>query len=308
MNGCAARHHPDVAHVVDGLRAHRRVEHGVVLGLEVRGVEHRVVLGDVGDDVGGLLRRVPELRRARAGTVWFTNCIVPPPTSFFVFTSASSGSMPVVSQSIISPIVPVGASTLACALRNPWQLAERHGLVPGLLRGAEHRLGHELGVDLVGGRAVLAHHAEHRVGVRRVARERAGDLGDPRARAVRPPGHQRRDRAGPRAALVRVVGQAPGHQQRAEVRVAQPELAVRPRVLADLLGRVVGLADHDLLRREHDLDRVPEARDVELALLVEEPQQVQAREVARAVVEVHVLRARVRAVDPARSPGTCATR
>ena len=49
-----------------------------------------------------------------------TNCIVPPPTSFFVLTSASSGSMPVVSQSIIRPIVPVGASTLACALRYPW--------------------------------------------------------------------------------------------------------------------------------------------------------------------------------------------
>ena len=48
-----------------------------------------------------------------------TNCIVPPPTSFFVLTSASSGSMPVVSQSIISPIVPVGASTLAWALRYP---------------------------------------------------------------------------------------------------------------------------------------------------------------------------------------------
>ena len=60
----------------------------------------------------------PSFSSAR-GTVWFTNCIVPPPTSFFVFTSASSGSMPVVSQSIISPIVPVGASTLACALRNP---------------------------------------------------------------------------------------------------------------------------------------------------------------------------------------------
>jgi hypothetical protein len=28
--------------------------------------------------------------------------------------------MPVVSQSIISPIVPVGASTEACALRYPW--------------------------------------------------------------------------------------------------------------------------------------------------------------------------------------------
>jgi hypothetical protein len=33
------------------------------------------------------------------------------------FTSAKSGSMPVVSQSMTRPIVPVGAITVACALR-----------------------------------------------------------------------------------------------------------------------------------------------------------------------------------------------
>jgi hypothetical protein len=48
-----------------------------------------------------------------------TICIDPPPTSFLNLTSARSGSMPVVSQSIIRPMVPVGASTEACALRQP---------------------------------------------------------------------------------------------------------------------------------------------------------------------------------------------
>jgi len=43
----------------------------------------------------------------------------PPPTSFLNLTSARSGSIPVVSQSIIRPMVPVGASTEACALRQP---------------------------------------------------------------------------------------------------------------------------------------------------------------------------------------------
>ena len=43
--------------------------------------------------------------------------------------------MPVVSQSIIRPIVPVGASTAACALRYAVLLAERDRLVPRLLRG-----------------------------------------------------------------------------------------------------------------------------------------------------------------------------
>src|SRR5438552_19167011 len=44
---------------------------------------------------------------------------MPPPTSFLYFTSARSGSMPVVSQSIMKPMVPVGASTVTCELRYP---------------------------------------------------------------------------------------------------------------------------------------------------------------------------------------------
>ena len=43
--------------------------------------------------------------RSARGIVWLTMNIVPPPTSFFAFVSARSGSMPVVSQSIMSPIV-----------------------------------------------------------------------------------------------------------------------------------------------------------------------------------------------------------
>jgi hypothetical protein len=42
---------------------------------------------------------------------------MPPPASSLYFTSAMSGSTPVVSQSIMKPIVPVGASTVTCALR-----------------------------------------------------------------------------------------------------------------------------------------------------------------------------------------------
>ena len=49
-----------------------------------------------------------------------TICIEPPPTNFLNLTSEKSGSIPVVSQSIIKPIVPVGARTEACALRQPF--------------------------------------------------------------------------------------------------------------------------------------------------------------------------------------------
>jgi hypothetical protein len=41
------------------------------------------------------------------------------------FTSAKSGSMPVVSQSMTRPMVPVGATTVTCALRIAVLLAER---------------------------------------------------------------------------------------------------------------------------------------------------------------------------------------
>ena len=51
------------------------------------------------------------------GTVWLTIFSMPPPTSFLYLTSAMSGSMPVVSQSIMKAMVPVGASTEICALR-----------------------------------------------------------------------------------------------------------------------------------------------------------------------------------------------
>ena len=85
--------------------------------------------------------------------------------------------------------------------------------------------------------------------------------------AVAAAGHERGDRAGDVAALVRVVREAVGHQERAEVRVAQAELAERAGVLADLLGRVARRRDDDLLREEHDVDGVLEALDVEAAVV-----------------------------------------
>ena len=53
------------------------------------------------------------------GTVRLTIARKPPPTSCLCLTSAKSGSMPVVSQSIMNAIVPDGAKTDTCALRKP---------------------------------------------------------------------------------------------------------------------------------------------------------------------------------------------
>ena len=63
------------------------------------------VLGDELDDrLGRLIRCSPASCSAR-GMVWLTICIDPPPTSFLNLTSEKSGSMPVVSQSIMKPMV-----------------------------------------------------------------------------------------------------------------------------------------------------------------------------------------------------------
>ena len=102
-----------------------------------------------------------------------------------------------------------------------------------------------------------------------------------------------------RAAALAVVGQAGRHEQRAEVGVADAELAVLAGGVADRLGREVGEADRDVHRRDDELDDGLEGRGVEGVVLAEELQQVERGEVARGVVERHVLRARVGRGDPA---------
>jgi len=59
---------------------------------------------DVADDGVGLLVGVSEFEE-RAGDGVVTILIMPPPTSFLYLMSARSGSMPVVSQSIMKPMV-----------------------------------------------------------------------------------------------------------------------------------------------------------------------------------------------------------
>ena len=53
------------------------------------------------------------IRYAAGSTDWLISLKYPPPTSFLNFTSEKSGSIPVVSQSITRPIVPVGAMQVA---------------------------------------------------------------------------------------------------------------------------------------------------------------------------------------------------
>ena len=107
-----------------------------------------------------------------------TICIEPPPTSFLNLTSARSGSTPVVSQSIIRPMVPVGASTDAWALRKPFFSPSRSTSCQASVAAAQTgvsrssmRMGGGVGVG------VLPHDAAVCVGVARVAVVRADDRG-----------------------------------------------------------------------------------------------------------------------------------
>ncbi len=141
------------------------------------------------------------------------------------------------------------------------------------------------------------HHVVVRLAVLLVALVGAERRRDASGLAVGAPGHERRDRRGGAAAGVGVIGHAVAHQVGAEVRVAEAELAEGARVDADLLGRVAGGADDDLLGQQHDVDGVLEGLDVERAVGAAELHQVQRGEVAGRVVDVHVLAARVRGVD-----------
>src|SRR5207253_4871660 len=95
------------------------------------------------------------------------------------------------------------------------------------------------------------------------------------------------------APRVRVVGQAERHQEGTQVRVAEAELAVGVRGARDLGRGVAGAVDHDVLGGDDDVDCVPEGGDVEAPVRLDELHQVQSGEVAGAVVEAHVLTARI---------------
>ncbi len=96
---------------------------------------------------------------------------------------------------------------------------------------------------------------------------------------------------------------AGGHQQGAEVGVADAQLTEGAGVVADLLRREVREADGDVHRGDDELDDLGEALGVEglvaLAVVVQELHQVERGEVAGRVVQVHVLAARVRRGDAA---------
>ena len=216
-------------------------------------------------------------------------------------------------------MVPVGANQRGLRVAVAVLLAERERVVPcragrlddrgGAVRGVEAAREHGQALvralgGVVGGAAVVADHAQHRLAVRVVLREGAELARHLRRGGVGDAGEQRGVGAGLRERLGRVVGDALHHEQRAEVGVAEAERAVVVRELRNRWTRVLRHQHGDLEHDRPQPGRVRVRLGVELAgLLVEEAQQVERGEVARGVVEEHVLRARVRAADAAPGRG-----
>ena len=182
--------------------------------------------------------------------------------------SAMSGSTPVVSQSIMKAMVPVGREDGDLGVAIAVGLAELERLVVDGPRGGDHVLRDGLvGRDRVGRVAVLGDDPQERLAVLRVALERAAVIaGDDARLLVRLAVHDRGQGGGVVATLVGVVGETTAHEQRAEVGVAQAERPELVAVLLDLGRRVGRVVDEDLLRGQRHLGREPVGVDVELAV------------------------------------------
>ncbi len=285
------RHHPDVALVVDRVVAHRAGEHRQVCRRQVRGPDDRHVLVDVGDDVVDLLRLIAETTQGpRHGLV--DDRHRPPTDQLLRLDQRQVGFDP--------RRVTVHRQADRSGRRDDRGLAVAHAVGGGVtydrVPGRASRIdqigrNHAVAVEVAGGLAVHLEHAEHGVGLVGEAVERTDAGGGPSARGVGRARHQRGDCCRPRPALLGVVGQAERHEQRAEVGITQSELSQRPRGVTDLLGRIVRVTDEDLLGREQHVDRVRERPDIEPTIVLQVLQQVDRREIARAVVDVEVLRA-----------------
>ena len=151
---------------------------------------------------------------------------------------------------------------------------------------------------------MVADDAQHRLAVLRVAGEGAELAGHLGRGGIGDAGHHRGDGGGDGAALVRIVGDRRRHQEAADIGVAEAERAVLVGELGDAPRRELRHQHRDFQHDRPQPHRVLERLHVEAVVLVGELHQVQRGEIARRVVEEHVLRARVGGADrPRRRAG-----
>jgi hypothetical protein len=154
------------------------------------------------------------------------------------------------------------------------------------------------------GVSVVADHPQHVVAVGLEAREGAELFGHLGRRGVGSTGHERRDRAADRPALVAVIGKAGSHQQTAQIGETEAEGPVVVAEARDLLGGELRHQHRDLKGDRPQPHRALERLYVERAVAAQERHQIERGEIAGRVVEEHVFRARVGRVDAA-ALGAC---
>ncbi len=146
---------------------------------------------------------------------------------------------------------------------------------------------------------MIAHDTQHVLRVAVVVRESA-QLGRHLGRGgIGNAGHQRGEHAAQRAAFVGIVGDAGGHQQAADVGVAEAERTVVVGEFCDLLRGELRHHHRDFEHHGPQPHRVLIGGDVDGAVGVAVRQEVDRGEIAGRVVEEHVFRARVGGADGA---------
>ena len=175
-------------------------------------------------------------------------------------------------------------------------IADLQNVVPQLGRG-RLQFRRSLVVDFVDRVAVHAHDIEHRLLVLGIALERSDHRRQFGAGVVGLAVHQRRDGTTISAAGVGVVRQCVGHQDAAEVRIAQSERTEIVAVSGDRFGRVRRVINQNFLGDQIQPASRPETLGFEAAARLDKFHQIDAGQIARGVVQEHVFAARIGRVD-----------
>ena len=141
--------------------------------------------------------------------------------------------------------------------------------------------------------AMHANYVNHGFAIPQVAAKRSHTLRDACRLRVSLAGHQSCNRAAEVSPPIGIVGHGQRHQQRAQIRVADAQRTKIVRVPRDFLGGVASIVHQDFLRCDGYVHRVAKSFRIELPIRTQEFQEVQRRQIARRVVQEHVLRARI---------------
>ena len=147
--------------------------------------------------------------------------------------------------------------------------------------------------------AVVPNDSEHLLPVGCVALEGTELFCQLCACRVRLAGHERADSCDVRARVVAVIWDAEPHEGGADIGVAESQRPVLVALARHLLAHKLGHQDADLEHDGHEARRVPESGDVKTAILLEELDDVEARQIAGGVIEKDVFTARITCVDSA---------